>query len=129
MRRGHAFVPADVDARASSHFDWREAESAYTFAKADEALRARPVFKRFTEEKTLPARYNHGFENMDSLGAVYSRASLHILGDWNACRKIGGRRRREAASLDRGPVAVPQPAAHGHRDDGSPVRGSALARG
>ena len=43
-----------------------------------------PVFKRFTEENTPPTLYNHGFENMDSLGGVYSRASSHIFGDWNA---------------------------------------------
>lgn len=47
-------------------------------------LFAQPVFKRFTEENTPPTLYNHGFENMDSLGAVYSRASSHIFGDWNA---------------------------------------------
>lgn len=46
--------------------------------------RSQPVFKRFTEENTPPTLYNHGFENMDSLGAVYSRASSHIFGDWNA---------------------------------------------
>ena len=83
--------PVDVDAWArSSHFDWREAESAYTFTKADGALRARPLFKRFTEKKMPPARFNHGFENMDSLGAVYSCASSHIFGDWNACGKVMG---------------------------------------
>ena len=27
---------------------------------------------------------------MDSLGAVYSRASSHIFGDWNACGKVMG---------------------------------------
>ena len=43
-----------------------------------------PVFKRFSEEISPPTLYNHGFENMDSLGAVYSRASSHIFGDWNA---------------------------------------------
>ena len=49
-----------------------------------------PIFKRFTEENTPPTLYNHGFENMDSLGAVYSRASSHIFGDWNACGKVMG---------------------------------------
>lgn len=42
------------------------------------------------EEKTPPALYNHGFENMDSVGALYSRASSHIFGDWNACGKVMG---------------------------------------
>jgi predicted NodU family carbamoyl transferase len=32
----------------------------------------------------------HGFENMDSVGALYSRASSHIFGDWNACGKVMG---------------------------------------
>ena len=48
------------------------------------------MFKRFQQEKTPPTLYNHGFENMDSLGALYSRASSHILGDWNACGKVMG---------------------------------------
>ena len=34
--------------------------------------------------------HNHGFENMESLGAIYSRISSHILGDWNACGKVMG---------------------------------------
>ncbi len=50
----------------------------------------KPVFKRFVEESTPPVLYNHGFENMDSLGALYSRASSHIFGDWNACGKVMG---------------------------------------
>ena len=48
-----------------------------------------PIFKRFSQENTPPPTlYNHGFENMDSLGAVYSRSSSHIFGDWNACGKV-----------------------------------------
>ena len=27
---------------------------------------------------------------MDSVGALYSRASSHIFGDWNACGKVMG---------------------------------------
>lgn len=37
-----------------------------------------------------PELYNHGFENMESMGAVYSRLSSHIFGDWNACGKVMG---------------------------------------
>ena len=48
----------------------------------------KPIFKRFSQENTPPTLYNHGFENMDSLGAVYSRSSSHIFGDWNACGKV-----------------------------------------
>ena len=49
-----------------------------------QTLTYQPIFKRFTQENSPPTLYNHGFENMDSLGAVYSRASSHIFGDWNA---------------------------------------------
>ena len=31
-----------------------------------------------------------GFENLESLGALYSRVSSHIFGDWNACGKVMG---------------------------------------
>jgi len=80
------FIPKDIEERAkTSYFDWREAESVYTFEKVDgKHLNIKPIFKRFTEENSPPTLYNHGFENMDSLGAVYSRASSHIFGDWNA---------------------------------------------
>jgi carbamoyltransferase len=37
-----------------------------------------------------PELYNHGFESMESLGAVYSRISSHVFGDWNACGKVMG---------------------------------------
>ncbi|KAL3800370.1 hypothetical protein HJC23_003666 [Cyclotella cryptica] len=85
------FVPSDIEERAkTSYFDWREAESVYTFQKDKTQLVIKPIFKRFTEENTPPTLYNHGFENMDSLGAVYSRASSHIFGDWNACGKVMG---------------------------------------
>ena len=73
-----------------SHFDWRESESVYVFEKEGKNISIRPIFKRFQEEKSPPALYNHGFENMDSVGALYSRASSHIFGDWNACGKVMG---------------------------------------
>ena len=38
-----------------------------------------------------PTLYNHGFENMMSAGAVYSRVSSNIFGDWNACGKVMGK--------------------------------------
>lgn len=44
-----------------------------------------PIYKRWTRERSPPELYNHGFENMESMGAVYSRVSSHIFGDWNAC--------------------------------------------
>jgi predicted NodU family carbamoyl transferase len=84
-------IPSDIAKQAAtSYFDWREAESVYVFTKSETALAIRPIFKRFTPERSPPTLYNHGFENMDSVGAVYSRASSHIFGDWNACGKVMG---------------------------------------
>lgn len=84
-------VPSDIDKRAKeSIFDWREGESAYIYEKNEEGITVQPIFKRWIEEKSPPTLYNHGFENMESVGAVYSRASSHIFGDWNACGKVMG---------------------------------------
>ena len=65
---------------------WREGESAFQF----EGLELERVFKRWICEHTPTLLYNYGFENMESLGAVYSRVSSHIFGDWNACGKVMG---------------------------------------
>jgi len=65
---------------------YREAESAYVF----DGSSIKPVFKRWSRQRSPPELYNEGFENMESLGAVYSRISAQILGDWNACGKIMG---------------------------------------
>lgn len=84
-------IPSNLAELAqSSPFDFREAESVYTFEKKERTMRLQPVFKRFTPENSPPTLYNHGFENMDSVGALYSRASSHIFGDWNACGKVMG---------------------------------------
>jgi len=86
-------VPSDLFSKSRiSYFDWREAESVYTFTKdpVKKTLDIRPIFKRFTPENSPPSLYNHGFENMDSIGAIYSRASTDIFGDWNACGKVMG---------------------------------------
>ena len=84
-------IPKDIKERsAKSRFDWREAETIYTFSKTSDRIDINPIFKRFQQERTPPALFNHGFENMDSVGAVYSRASTHIFGDWNACGKVMG---------------------------------------
>ena len=84
-------IPSDIDEKCrTSYFDWREAESVYRFSKAEGGLEILPIFKRFTQENSPPSLYNHGFENMDSVGAVYSRASSDIFGDWNACGKVMG---------------------------------------
>lgn len=86
-------IPSNIAEMASaSPFDYREAESVYVFRKNHTArtMDLWPVFKRFTAENSPPALYNHGFENMESVGAVYSRASSHIFGDWNSCGKVMG---------------------------------------
>eukprot|EP00953_Heterococcus_sp_UTEX-ZZ885_P022926 12643-Heterococcus_DN1.PRE.1 len=80
---------------------YREAESAYLFNKdsssssnsdsktvLNDVLQC--VYKRWTQERSPPELYNHGFENMESLGAVYSRVSSNIFNDWNACGKVMG---------------------------------------
>jgi predicted NodU family carbamoyl transferase len=86
-----ACVPANLrELSATSPYDYREAESLYTFRKTNATIAVRPIWKRFTAENSPPALYNHGFENMDSVGAVYSRASSTIFGDWNACGKVMG---------------------------------------
>jgi predicted NodU family carbamoyl transferase len=84
-------IPSNLSELAqSSPFDFREAESVYMFEKMEKTMHLKPVFKRFTSENSPPTLYNHGFENMDSAGALYSRASSHIFGDWNACGKVMG---------------------------------------
>ncbi|CAB9528625.1 Nodulation protein [Seminavis robusta] len=86
-------IPSDLPEQSrNSYFDWREAETVYTFTKERKTnqLHIKPIFKRFTPERSPPTLYNHGFENMDSLGALYSRASSDIFGDWNACGKVMG---------------------------------------
>jgi len=72
----------------------REAESAYLFNPKDASISEKygptlkPFWKRFTKERSPSALENHGFENMESMGAMYSRVSSAIFGDWNACGKV-----------------------------------------
>jgi len=82
-------MPSDLHEQETL-YDWREAESIYTFSKTKNGIDIVPIFKRFQKENSPPTLYNHGFENMDSLGALYSRVSSHIFGDWNACGKVMG---------------------------------------
>lgn len=70
----------------SSGKGWREGETVYQFE--DYSLKL--LFKRWICENTPTLLYNYGFENMESLGAIYSRISSHIFGDWNACGKVMG---------------------------------------
>lgn len=79
---GFREAPATPDESLS----WREAESVYAFR----GLELRRLFKRWTPERTPVFLYNYGFQDMESLGAVYSRVSSHVFGDWNACGKVMG---------------------------------------
>ncbi len=79
---GFRQVPEDPAAAEG----WREGESAFLFR----GLRLELLFKRWIREHTPTLLYNYGFENMESLGAVYSRVSSHVFGDWNACGKVMG---------------------------------------
>ncbi|MFT7517299.1 MAG: carbamoyltransferase, partial [Myxococcota bacterium] len=72
--------------RNDEAFGWREGESAFVFKDGN----LQRLFKRFVAEKSPSLLYNYGFENMDSLGALYSRVSSHIFADWNACGKVMG---------------------------------------
>ncbi|HRU05097.1 MAG TPA: carbamoyltransferase C-terminal domain-containing protein, partial [Candidatus Brocadiia bacterium] len=77
---------AEVLPPAPETGDWREAESVYSFQDRDLSL----LFKRWTPLRGPSLLHNYGFEDMESLGAVYSRASSHIFADWNACGKVMG---------------------------------------
>lgn len=84
-------VPHDIAEQVKSTvFDWREAESVYRFRKSKHGIDIFPIFKRFVPDHSFPTLYNHGLEHMDSVGAVYSRASSHIFGDWNSCGNVMG---------------------------------------
>jgi carbamoyltransferase len=74
------------DGVSDKAFGWREGETAFSFKGTD----LRRVFKRWIAEPTPALLHNYGFENMESLGAVYSRAASHIFGDWNTCGKVMG---------------------------------------
>ena len=81
-RAGFVQVPRALE----PHVDYREAETVYAFSGTD----VHKVFKRWVPERSPPELYNHGFENLESLGALYSRISSHLFGDWNACGKVMG---------------------------------------
>ncbi|MDP7062363.1 MAG: carbamoyltransferase C-terminal domain-containing protein [Planctomycetota bacterium] len=76
----------EQDGVSDKAFGWREGETAFTFQGTD----LKRVFKRWIAEPTPALLHNYGFENMESLGAVYSRAASHIFGDWNTCGKVMG---------------------------------------
>lgn len=81
-RAGFRQFPAEAPAHSTA----REGETVYQFR----GLHLERVWKRWIQERTPVFLYNYGFENMESLGAVYSRVSSQIFGDWNACGKVMG---------------------------------------
>ncbi|HEX9792539.1 MAG TPA: carbamoyltransferase C-terminal domain-containing protein [Planctomycetota bacterium] len=84
LPQGAGFV--ECPAAPDPAFGWREAETVFSF----QGLQLQRLFKRWTCERTPTFLHNYGFENMDSLGALYSRVSSHVFGDWNACGKVMG---------------------------------------
>lgn len=75
-------IPSDLAEQSHiSYFDWREAESVYVYAKKGNTLELKPIFKRFTPERSPPTLYNvsviagfRGCQNYDSL--AYSNAQF-----------------------------------------------------
>jgi hypothetical protein len=59
-----------------THGGWRESESCYVISSKRYKNMLTPLFKRFVEERSPPELHNHGFENMESIGAVYSRVGV-----------------------------------------------------
>lgn len=78
--------PADIRERKGVSF--REAETAYVFRRKGGKVRLKRVFKRWTPEVEPAELPNHSFEEMESVGAIYSRISAIIFKDWNSCGKV-----------------------------------------
>lgn len=78
--------PKDVGQRPGVSF--REAETAYVFEKRQGEVHFTRVYKRWTPENAPSELANHSFEEMDSIGAMYSRVSSLIFKDWNTCGKV-----------------------------------------
>ncbi|KAI0565278.1 Carbamoyltransferase [Gracilaria domingensis] len=82
---GFREYPRDVDDRPGVSF--REAETAYVFEKRRNGVHFARIFKRWTPENAPSELSNHSFEEMDSIGAMYSRVSAIVFKDWNNCGK------------------------------------------
>ena len=67
---------------------FREGESAYLFRKTNGDIKFTRVFKRWIPETEPSELYNHSFEEMNSVGAIYSRVSAILFKDWNTCGKV-----------------------------------------
>lgn len=85
------FIQFPPDVLSSPAVSFREAESAYIFQRhADypSVIRLKRIFKRWTPQNAPSELPNHSFEEMDSVGALYSRASSILFNDWNVCGKV-----------------------------------------
>lgn len=80
--------PKDLYDRVKQGVCFREAETVYEFDKSFGNIKLERVFKRWTAENLPSELTNHSFEEMDSVGAVYSRISAIIFNDWNNCGKV-----------------------------------------
>lgn len=78
--------PPDVRSRSGASF--REAETAYLFKRTNGRIEFTRIFKRWTQELAPSELPNHSFEEMESVGAMYSRVSAILFKDWNACGKV-----------------------------------------
>ena len=56
---------------------YREAETAYVFDVDTASLR--PVFKRWSRERSPSELYNHGFENMESIGMMIMMVMMMVM--------------------------------------------------
>lgn len=84
LPRADGFV--EVPAKPEPHVGYREGETVYLLRDGKLSL----LFKRWTRQRSPEILHNGGFENHESVGAVYSRASSHTFGTWNACGKVMG---------------------------------------
>ena len=80
----HADVTEPVPADDIAHPMAREAESYYTFSKED-----LKTLKKVWMGPT-PGFLNDEFYMLPGLGALYSRVSTYIFGDWNKCGEVMG---------------------------------------
>ncbi|PXF48296.1 hypothetical protein BWQ96_01985 [Gracilariopsis chorda] len=107
--------PKDVGHRPGISF--REAETAYVFERRHDGVHFSRVYKRWTPENAPSELANHSFEEMDSIGAMYSRVSALIFKDWNNCGKVMGLApygQKESDSFEDKRLFI-----HGHLYDGS----------
>lgn len=73
-----------------SGMSYREAETVYLVTFNNDSFEVQRIFKRWTPENEPSELTNHSFEEMDSVGAMYSRVSSIIFKDWNNCGKVMG---------------------------------------